>query len=33
MSVLHEDVKSDIRMLAEHLGRVIERLDRPESTE
>ena len=26
--VLHEDVKADIRMLAEHLATVIERLDR-----
>ena len=26
--VLHEDVKADIRILAEHLARVLERLDR-----
>ena len=26
--VLHEDVKADIRMLAEHLAGVLERLDR-----
>ena len=30
MGVLHEDVKSDIRLLAEHMAQVIERLDRME---
>ena len=27
MLVLHEDLKSDVRLLAEHLARVLERLD------
>ena len=27
MLVLHEDLKSDVRLLAEHLARVLERFD------
>jgi len=27
MLVLHEDLKSDVRLLAEHLARVLDRLD------